>query len=82
MKGIYLKDEIMETPDYTLSVSDGDIKIGDLFLHKTNRDCSIHLCIDRPAKQNVIGDDNVDYFLGNCKKIIAYQPKNNAPELE
>ena len=50
--------------------SDDEIKEGDWFIHKTNADCSLHKCIDRPAKQNVIGDDNIDYFLGFCKKII------------
>jgi hypothetical protein len=50
--------------------SDEKIKEGDWFIHKTNADCSLHKCIDRPSKQNVIGDDNIDYFLGFCKKII------------
>jgi hypothetical protein len=76
------KFRIVETEDYILAVSNEGPETGDLFLHKTNRDCSIHLCIDRPAKQNVIGDDNVDYFLGNCKKIAGYKPKNNTPELD
>jgi hypothetical protein len=77
-----MKLQIIETPDYILWVSDKGPETGDWFLHKTNADCSLHKCIDRPQKQNVIGNDNIDYFLGNCKKVIAHQPKGNAPELD
>jgi hypothetical protein len=87
------KFRIVETEDYLLAVSDednsffegitdGHPKVGDWFLHKTDADLSLHKCIGRPATQNVIGDDNVDYFLGNCIKVIAYQPKGNTKELD
>ena len=49
------------------------IEVNDPFLHITNADYSFHICIDRPAKQSVIGDNGIDYFLGNCKKVIAQQ---------
>jgi hypothetical protein len=87
------KFKLVETEDYLLAVSDEDNSffegitdehptVGDWFLHKTDADLSLHKCIGRPATQNVIGDNNVDYFLGNCKKVIGYQPKGNAPELD
>lgn len=49
------------------------IEVNDPFLHITNADYSFHICIDRPAKQSVIGNNGIDYFLGNCKKVIAQQ---------
>ena len=87
------KFKLVETEEYLLTVSDEDNSffegitdkhptVGDWFLHKTDADLSLHKCIGRPATQNVIGDNNVDYFLGNCKKVIGYQPKGNAPELD
>ena len=53
------------------------IEVNDPFLHITNADYSFHICIDRPAKQSVIGDNGIDYFLGNCKKVIAQQDQIN-----
>ena len=52
-------------------ISDDGINEGDWFIHKTDADCSIHRCIERPVKYNVISDNNINYFLGFCKKIIA-----------
>jgi hypothetical protein len=71
--GIHSLEQIRQigyTPNNIYITSDVEIKEGDWFIHKTNADCSLHKCIDRPAKQNVIGDNNIDYFLGFCKKII------------
>jgi hypothetical protein len=75
-----IEDTLKITKEYVNSVCDTEVNIyipndepikeGDWFIHKTNADCSLHKCIDRPAKQNVIGDNNIDYFLGFCKKII------------
>ena len=50
--------------------NDEEIKEGDWFIHKTNADLSLHKCVGRPAKQNVIGNNNIDYMLGYCKKVI------------
>lgn len=45
------------------------------FLHKTNADCSIHKCIHRDGL-HVISNNNMDYFLRYCKKIIATNNPN------
>jgi len=73
------KLQIVETPDYTLAVSEEEIKEGDLFLlgnypQKANS----------YAKKDEIGILNWKEVIKeySCKKIIAYQPKNNAPELD
>lgn len=65
-----------QIPQHLYFTSNEEIKEGDWFLHSTLADNSIHKCIGRPAEQNVIGDDNMDYFKGFCKKIIATTDKS------
>jgi len=61
----------IETSDYTLWVSDEEIKEGDWVLNISN---------NKVFKQD---NDKPDaYTLNFWKKIIAYQPKGNAPELD
>jgi len=70
------KFEIIETSDYVLAVSEEEIKKGDLCYDLDNvpsTEGRIVKCL-RTAKDT--------YWNKYCKKIIAYQPKNNAPELD
>lgn len=54
-----------------LYITEGDdINPDDWFIYKTDYNHFIKKCIERPAKQNVIGADYYDYFLGSCSKII------------
>ena len=68
------KFKIIETPDYILAVSNEEIKEGDVVLAKDTNivfKCNEHeACV--PIKQ----------FRDIYSKAIAYQPKNNAPELD
>jgi hypothetical protein len=65
------KLQLIETPDYILAVSDKDIKEGDWVLNTSN---------NKVFKQD---NDKPDaYTLSFWKKIIGYQPKNNAAELD
>jgi hypothetical protein len=67
------KFKIVETEDYILAVSDEEIKINDLYyLPRTNNVCK---CVNDPTELNL------ERHLG-LLKIIAYLPKNNAPELD
>jgi hypothetical protein len=67
------KFKIVETPDYILAVSDEKIKINDLYyLPRTN---NVRKCVNDPTELNL------ERHLG-LLKIISYQPKNNAPELD
>jgi hypothetical protein len=70
-----LSEKFLITSNNNLITSNekNKIEVNDPFLHITNADYSFHICIDRPAKQSVIGDNGIDYFLGNCKKVIAQQ---------
>ena len=69
------KFKLVETEEYTLAVSDGEIKEGDYIF-------------DNYAKINLVQQvrkcdfDSSHYRNGNWKKIIAYKPKGNAPELD
>jgi hypothetical protein len=82
--------KIIETPDYILAVSDEEIKEGDIiFYHHPKQSfdmSSIHKVInpnyslDEPAYR--VKFDTGWGVIEGCKKIIAYLPKNNAPELD
>jgi hypothetical protein len=58
------------TNQHIYITSDEEIKEGDWFIHKTYAVLSLHKCIGRSAKQNVIGNDYIEYMLGYCKKVI------------
>ena len=64
-----MKLQIIETPGYTLAVSDEEIKEGDLVIHEGNP----HFIFNESMR---------NFLCKDCKKIIAYQPKGNAPELD
>jgi hypothetical protein len=66
-----MKLQIVETPDYILGVSDEEIKEGDLYLD------DIHTIRKSITSVKEYWEARKDY-----KKIIAYLPKNNAPELD
>ncbi len=72
------KFKIIETNDYILAVSDGEIKEGDYCINffKSNDYIDAHTC--SIIKRNYLKSETFDNFL----KIIAYQPKGNAPELD
>jgi hypothetical protein len=66
-----MKLQIIETPDYVLAISDEEIKEGD------------YRCNIQRGYLKKIEEDPTYFNKRNdvYKKIIAYQPKNNAPEL-
>jgi hypothetical protein len=81
------KFKIIETPDYILAVSDEEIKEGDLvYENNLNQETTIYQIQKRDNKLMFFRFRNVPIWLDrnqhNCKKIIAYQPKGNAPELD
>jgi hypothetical protein len=63
------KLKIVETEDYILALSDEEIKEGDYQLVPMLSE------VEKATKENI----HLSYM---CYKIIAYQPKNNAPELD
>jgi hypothetical protein len=73
-----IKYKIRETADYILAVSDDEINEGDLCYDLDgdpgHNNCKFIVKCLRTAKDS--------YWNKHCKKIIAYKPKNNAPELE
>jgi hypothetical protein len=64
-----MKLERIETPDYVLAVSDEEPKTGNWIVELEN--LSVWQIQIQP-----------NTIVSRYKKIIAYQPKNNAPELE
>jgi hypothetical protein len=80
------KLQIIETPDYILAVSDEEIKEGDLGYEKSLSNDCIHLIYSRNEKLCFFRFRNVPIWLNkdtnNIKKIIAYQIKGSAPELD
>ena len=62
-----MKLQIIETPDYVLAVCDEEIKEG--------------YCV-HPITKNISLHHNTDNNLKGWRKIIAYQPKGNARELD
>jgi hypothetical protein len=62
-----MKLQIIETPDYILAVSDEEIKEGD-WVYITLKPSICQYKTNMPKEW--------------CKKITAYQPKGNAPELD
>lgn len=73
-----MKLKYIDIQGYSILVDENaEIKTNDYFLHNTLADTSIHKCIGRPAKQSVIGDNNIDYFLGWCSKIIFAEKELN-----
>jgi hypothetical protein len=69
--------QIIETPDYILAVSEEKIKEGDYVLyHKYKISQVLGINIDE------LKLERGGIWRSSCKKIIAYQPKNNAPELD
>jgi hypothetical protein len=72
------KFKIIETSDYILAVSDEEIKEDDYCINffKSNDYIDAHTC--SIIKRNYLKSETFDNFL----KIIAYQPKGNAPELD
>jgi len=71
-----MKLEIIETPDYILAVSDEEIKEGEAFIDLRNQE----LDSEDIYWAGLGGDVKFANIIG--KKIIAHQPKGNAPELD
>jgi len=63
--------EIIETPDYILAVSDEEIKENDVYLDDTST-----------LRKSITSNKEYWKSRNGYKKIIAYQPKGNAPELD
>jgi hypothetical protein len=73
-----MKLEIIETPDYILAVSD-KINVNDTVIDVET--CTIFKVVEQ--KLTGIIRSNTDTFVEDaCKKVIGYQPKNNAAELD
>jgi len=68
-----VKFKIIETPDYILAVSDEEIKESDYLYFWNGQSGTIH-----KLKENQSSDN----MYGSGLKIIAYRPKNDAPELD
>ena len=81
-----MKLQIIETPDYILAVSDEEIKENDYFhldMSDNNRPDEIHqMGNNKWSKTGGINFSQSSAWTRCCKKIIAYAPKNNAPELD
>jgi hypothetical protein len=72
------KFRIVETEDYVLAVSDGEIKKDDYFYYTWfNADI-----IQKADSGSNLNNLNAKNPKDNFKKIIAYKPKGNAPELD
>ena len=69
------KFKLVETEGYRLAVSDGERKVGNYALDLTE---------DMGLKHDVFKVDKATLKFANqeCKKIIGYQPKGNASELD
>ena len=67
--GINMKLQIIETPDYILAVSDEEIE-------------KWYLDDVGTVRKGVTWDKEYWSVRKDYKKIVAYQPKNNAPELD
>jgi len=75
------KFKIVETAEYYLAASDEEIKENDLIIANGN----IKTIQDIDGENDeIITDGKYDYVFKpeQCKKIIAYQPKGNASELD
>jgi hypothetical protein len=69
------KLQIIETPDYTLAVSEKEIKYGEELI-PNEWYINSYRGYDKPFKNHNL-DSN-----GYLKRVFAYQPKNNAPTLD
>jgi hypothetical protein len=72
------KFEIIETPDYILAVSDEEPTDGNIALHPNG---TVGILTTALAIA-LFKETNKGSYVEDCKKIIAYQPKSNAPELD
>jgi hypothetical protein len=79
------KLKIIETPDYVLAVSDEEIKEGDLCVYNKNhnsRNPNWELIRCGVIEREEMHPHSNNKLLLWMKKIIAYQPKGNASELD
>lgn len=85
------KFQIIETYDYWLAVSDEEIKEGDIVISKFGDvggkvikylPDSFGYSIDEKTRFGFNENKNWSILERDCKKIIAYQPKGKAPELD
>ena len=67
------KFEIIETPDYILAVADNKIEEGDYMLSHSKTLC-------RAGNSTLVNMTSIEGT--KYKKVIAYQPKNNSPDLD
>jgi hypothetical protein len=72
------KLQLIETPDYTLAVSNEEIKEGDYHLAERIVKQVGSKAIAFTDKEQLLAISEI----GGAKKIIAYLPKGNAPELD
>jgi hypothetical protein len=76
------KFKIIETKDYILAVSDDEIKEGDLCFLEENYYVNGGVGKYNHQKASGWGIAYSPHGHNFFKKIISYQPKNNAPELD
>jgi len=79
------KFKIVETVDYYFAVSDEEIEYNNYFhldMSNTGHPDEIHkMGNDKWSKTGGINFSQPSSWTALCKKIVAYLPKNNAPEL-
>jgi hypothetical protein len=76
------KLQLIETPDYILAVSDEEIKEGDyIFANQGVHEVTDIKDGDYPYGTLNYRGDKI-YHRKSWKKVVAYQPKGNAPELD
>jgi hypothetical protein len=79
-----MKLKIIEVSDYVLAVSEEKVKEGDLILSIKTDNIFKADSIEYLDSHNMIEDFDKSFYINSkyAKKIIAYQPKGNAPELD
>jgi len=81
------KLQIIHTDDYVLAVSDGEIKKSDKVYWTDPEGLTSHLNTVISVSEEILflsesNSSELECYVHECKKIIAYQPKGNAPELD
>jgi hypothetical protein len=80
-----MKLQRIETPDYILWVSDKEIIEGDKnfwFINSSHNVLKLYYGENTVGKSIVIEKGTSSCWTDYSKKVIAYQPKGNAPELD
>lgn len=63
--------EMGDSYQHLYIISDDKIEKNDWFNHKTDATNTVHKCILIEGKFGIIGNDIINYFRNNCRKIIS-----------